>query len=219
MNSFAKRFCSLIFGLSLCAVGIVLSINANIGYAPWEVLHVGISKHLGVSIGLVSIGVGLIICLVVFFLGEKLGIGTLLNIFIIGVLMDIIFALNIIPVMENLWLGILMLIGGLFFLSLGSYFYISSGFGAGPRDSFMALFKRRSNLPIGLCRSIIEGTALLAGYFLGGQVGIGTVIAVFGIGFCIQIVFNAFNFNPSLVEHETFRETINSLRLSLEENK
>ncbi len=207
MVKFLKRLCSLVLGLFLYAFGVVLCIQANIGYAPWEVLHVGLSYRLGISIGTASIGIGLIICLIVFLLGEKLGLGTLLNILIIGLFIDIIFAVNIIPIMHNLWLGILMLIGGLFTIALGSYLYIASAFGAGPRDSLMTFLKRRFMWPVGVCRSLVEGTALFIGYLLGGQVGIGTLIAVVGIGFCVQIVFGILRFNPADVKHETLSDT------------
>ncbi len=212
---YIKRLCSLIFGLFLYALGIVFCIQANIGYAPWEVLHVGISYKLGISIGIASIGVGLIICLIVFLFGEKLGLGTILNIVLIGIFIDAIFAINIIPTMPNLWLGILVLIGGLFTIALGSYFYIGSAFGAGPRDSLMTLLKRRFGWPVGVCRSLMEGTALVIGYFLGGQVGVGTIIAVFGIGFCVQIIFGILRFNPADTKHETLVDTWRNLRTTL----
>ncbi len=213
MLKFVKRLCSLLFGLFLYAFGIVLTIQANIGYAPWDVLHVGLSYKLGISIGMAGIGVGLIICLIVFFFGEKLGLGTILNIVIIGLFIDAIFVINIIPAMNNLWLGILLLIGGLFTIALGSYFYIGSAFGAGPRDSLMTLLKRRFRWPVGLCRSLQEGSALVVGYLLGGQVGIGTLIATVGIGFCVQIVFGILHFNPAEVKHETLADTWRNLCL------
>jgi uncharacterized membrane protein YczE len=167
----------------------------------------GLSRFTGWSMGRMSISVGALICVLVLLLHEKLGLGTILNMLLIGIFMDLIFAIDIIPLLNNMWFGIVMMIAGLFIIALGSYFYMGAGFGAGPRDSLMVAVKRRLNIPVGACRAMVEGAALLAGYFLGGQVGVGTVIAVFGIGFCVQIVFKLLKFNPAAVEHETLHGT------------
>ena len=212
MGCFLRRLSSLILGLFLYAVGIVLCVQANIGCAPWDVLHMGLSYKLGITMGQISILVGAVICLAVYLLHEKLGVGTLLNMLLIGVFMDLIFALKIIPMIHYLWVGILVMIAGLFVIALGSYFYIGSGFGAGPRDSLMVSLQRRTNWPVGACRALIEGTVLLLGYILGGQVGVGTIIAVFGIGFCIQIVFYLLKFDPAKMNHETVSDTWSRLK-------
>jgi len=162
--------------------------------------------------GQISILVGALICLAVYLLQEKLGVGTLLNMLLIGVFIDLIFALKIIPVINHLWIGIIVMVAGLWIIALGTYFYIGSGFGAGPRDNLMVSLRRRSNWPVGVCRALVEGTALLLGYFLGGQVGVGTIIAVFGIGFCVQIVFHLLRFDPSKVDHETLSGTWSHFR-------
>gem|GEM_PF-185757 len=219
MRGFLRRLFSLVVGLFLYAAGIVLCIQANIGCAPWDVLHMGLSFKLGITMGQVSILVGAVVCLIVFLLREKLGIGTLLNMLLIGVFMDLLFALKIIPLINQLWVGVLVMVTGLFVIALGSYFYIGSGFGAGPRDSLMVCFKRRTGWPVGACRALVEGSALLLGYFLGGQVGIGTVMAVFGISFCIQIVFSLLRFDPAAVRHETLVGTWRALRIPTNENQ
>ena len=211
MRGFLRRFFSLILGLFLYAFGIVLCLQANIGCAPWDVLHTGLSIKLGMTVGQASILVGALICLIVFLLREKLGIGTLLNMLLIGVFIDLIFSLEIIPAMDHLWIGVIVMVSGLFVIALGSYFYIGSGFGAGPRDSLMVSLRRRTNWPVGACRALTEGSALALGYFLGGLVGIGTVIAALGIGFCVQIVFNLLRFDPVTVKHETLSDIVKNL--------
>ena len=208
MIRFIRRLFSLVFGLFLYALGIVLCIQANIGCAPWDVLHMGLSFKLGMTMGRISILVGALICLGMLLLREKLGIGTLLNMLLIGVFMDGIFSLRVIPAANRLWTGALVMVAGLFVIALGSYFYIGSGFGAGPRDSLMVSLRRRSKWPVGVCRALVEGSALLIGFFLGGQAGIGTVIAVFGIGFCVQTVFALLRFDPAAVRHETLADTL-----------
>jgi len=167
----------------------------------------GLSMKLGTTMGQMSILVGALICVIIFLLKEKLGLGTLLNMLLIGSFMDLIFIMNFIPAASNIWVGIIEMIAGLFVIALGSYFYIGSGFGAGPRDSLMVSLRRHTNWPVGACRALIEGLALLLGYILGGQAGIGTVIAVFCIGFCVQITFSLLRFDPAKVTHETLSDT------------
>ena len=205
------RFGRLIFGLFLYALGIVFTIKANIGYAPWDVFHIGISKTIGITIGAASIIVGLLVVLIVWIAKEKIGFGTLLNMILIGIFMDILFYIDIIPIFDNAILGFLELSIGLFIIAIASYFYINSGFGAGPRDSLMIFLVRKAKLPVGVIRTTLEILVTFLGWLLGGKVGIGTVIAGFWIGFCIQITFKALRFNPTKIKHQDFLETINAI--------
>jgi len=124
---------------------------------------------------------------------------------LIGLFIDLIFPY--IPKTENRIIGTLMLISGLFIIAVGSYFYIKSAFGAGPRDNLMVVLARKTKLPVGLCRGIIELLATVIGWFLGGMVGFGTVISVIAIGFCIQLVFKILRFDVTSVKHETLKDT------------
>jgi uncharacterized membrane protein YczE len=211
MKQFMLRIVSLIFGLFLYALGIVFMIQANVGYAPWDVFHVGLSHKVGISIGTASILTGILIVVIVIVLGEKIGLGTLFNMILIGVFLDLIFSVNIIPKQEKFPPGILFLILGLFIIATGSFFYIKAAFGAGPRDSLMVAVNRKTKLPIGICRSSIELIVTVAGWFLGGLVGIGTVISVIAVGFVIQLTFAVFKFVPAAVNHETLQQTIKNL--------
>ncbi|MDO9508679.1 MAG: hypothetical protein Q7I97_04955 [Thermovirgaceae bacterium] len=214
MKEFSKRFASLIFGLFLFALGIVMTMRANLGFAPWDVFHQGMSNILGISIGNASILLGLFICVAVALAGEKLGMGTLLNMVLIGIFLDRILVMGIIPKMSGFPSGVAMMMAGLFVISFGSYFYMGSGFGAGPRDSLMVVLKRKTGLPVGLCRAAIESAAVLFGWLMGGPVGLGTVLAAFGIGFCIQTTFSLLKFETTNIRHETLRETLQNLKLS-----
>jgi uncharacterized membrane protein YczE len=205
------RLLRLIFGLFLYALGITVTLKAHVGYAPWEVFHVGLASTAGISIGTASILTGLVIGSLAIVLGEKLGLGTILNMVLIGIFLDMILEFNIIPVMNNYLFGIVMLIAGLFIISLASYFYIGSGFGAGPRDSLMVALTRKTGLPIGLCRGIIEVAAVLVGWKLGGMVGIGTIISAFAIGFCIQTTFKLLKFDAKEINHESLDKTFKTL--------
>ena len=218
MKAFVLRILRLIFGLLLFAIGVVLTISANIGYAPWDVFHVGLSITTGLSIGIASIITGLAIVIIVTIAGEKIGIGTLANIILIGIFIDLIIFLDFIPIAESIVIGITMLLIGIFIISLGSYFYIKSAFGAGPRDNLMVVLNRKTKLPVGVCRGIVELTATVAGWFLGGMVGIGTIIFVVAIGFFIQTTFAIFKFKAAEVKHENILQTYKALRDAIQKN-
>lgn len=215
MKKFGRRFFSLILGLFLFALGIVMTMNANLGYAPWDVFHKGMSNILGISIGSASILLGLLICVFVALAGEKLGMGTILNMVLIGIFLDLILGLRIIPLMNSFPAGITMMMAGLFVISFGSFFYMGSAFGAGPRDSLMVVLERKTGLPVGVCRALIESSAVLFGWLMGGPVGLGTVLAAFGIGFCIQTTFSLLKFKTTGIRHETLRETLEALRRAI----
>lgn len=207
MKQFYIRLLHLLWGLFLYALGIVVTINAHIGYAPWDVFHVGFAKAVGISIGVASIITGVAIVALSVLLGEKLGLGTLLNMILIGVFLDMIIGLHILPIATSFLSGVIMLLIGLFIIALASYFYIGSGFGAGPRDSLMVVLTRKTKFPIGVCRGTIELLAVGAGWSLGGMLGIGTILSTFAIGFCVQTTFSLLNFDATKVKHETLDQT------------
>ncbi|MFA6622028.1 MAG: hypothetical protein WCV43_06720 [Candidatus Caldatribacteriota bacterium] len=207
MKDIYQRIIRLMWGLFLYSFGILLTVNAHIGYAPWDVLHVGIADTVGLTIGSISILLGIFIVIITVLLGEKVGLGTICNMIFIGLFFDGIYALKIIPVPENTFLAIVMLITGLFIIAFSTYLYIDTGFGAGPRDGLMVALARITKLPIGICRGVIEFMAVVSGWLLGGMVGIGTVLAAFGIGFCVQITFYFLKFDATKVEHETIAYT------------
>jgi uncharacterized membrane protein YczE len=198
------QFLRLILGLFLYALGIVLTIKANVGYGPWEVFHVGLGKTVGISIGTASILVGLAIVVLTVSMGERIGLGTVLNMLLIGIFIDLILGLDLIPLMANPYAGMAVLIAGLYAIAFGSYFYIGSRFGTGPRDGLMVALTRRTRLPIGVVRGSIEAAATLSGWLLGGMVGVGTVVSALAIGFCVQSAFALLRFDPTTIEHRSF---------------
>lgn len=211
MKKIMKRLLRLILGLFLYALGIVLTMKAQIGYAPWEVFHAGLGKTIGMSIGNVSILTGLLIVVLAFFMGEKLGLGTVLNMVLIGVFMDILLEAGVIPAASHWTWGFLLLMAGLFVISLASYFYIGSGFGAGPRDSLMVALTRKTGLAVGVCRGAIELAAVVTGWLMGGLLGAGTLISAFAIGLCVQFTFRMLRFDPTRIQHETLTQTFRSV--------
>lgn len=212
MNPWVKRLINLLVGTFFFALGIVMTMKANLGFAPWEVFHWGIGKVIGISVGNVSILTSLVICLIVLMMGEKLGLGTIVNFILMGLFIDLLWSLPFFPPMKGFVPGVFLMIAGLFTIAFGSYFYMNSGFGAGPRDSLMVAIERKTKLPVGLCRGIIECSVVLIGWVLGGPVGLGTVIAAFGVSLCVQVVFPLMRFEATSVEHETLDVTFKNLK-------
>jgi len=212
MKQFMFRVLNLLAGILLFALGLVLTIRADIGYAPWEVFHAGISNKTGLGIGAASIVIGILIIVAVMLFGEKFGLGTLTSMVLTGTFIDLILYMDIIPKANSLTVGIPVLLLGLLIVALGSYFYIRAGFGAGPRDNLMVVLTRKTGLPVGLCRAMVDLTVTVTGRLLGGGVGVGTLISAFTIGIFIQIIFKLFKFNVTAVKHETLGETFASLR-------
>ena len=213
MNNYMKRTIRLIFGLFLYALGSFLTIQANIGLAPWEAFSMGGAYLTHLSYGNIVVITGFIIIVIDFVYKEKIGFGTILNAILIGKFVDLIQLVNIVPKMSNFWLGLLMLLLGLFVICIGSYFYIGACLGCGPRDALMvALGKRLPKVPIGAIRGLIEGTVLIIGWLLGAKIGIGTIISVFGIGLILQFTFKLLCFDVKNIKHESVADTVKQCR-------
>ena len=195
------------WGLFLYALGIVVTMAARIGYAPWEVFHVGFANTVGISVGLAAIITGVVLGLIALLMGEKLGLGTILNMLLIGVFLDILLGFRLVPQADNFVVGIAMMVVGLFIISLATFFYIGSAFGAGPRDSLMVALTRKTKLPVGVCRGAIELVAVLVGWRLGGMIGAGTVIYAVAIGLSVQTTFKVLKFKVALIRHESVDQT------------
>ena len=170
----------LILGLILFGLGETLLITANAGVSPWTVLAQGISVKTGYSIGITTFIVSIGVLFLWLPLKQKPGIGTILNTIIISVMIDV--SLPYLPSPELLVLQILQVIIGVVIVGLGSGFYLIANLGPGPRDGLMTGLQKITNLSLALIRSIIEICAVIVGWYLGGVVGIGTVVFALGIG-------------------------------------
>ena len=196
----------------LYAVGIVLTINANLGLAPWDIFHQGISKHIGISMGQVSISIGIILVILNSIFKEKLGWGTLGNMIFIGIFIDILMMNELLPVSTSVISGIIMMVIGMLTIAFASYLYMSSALGAGPRDGLMVILTKKTGKSVRFIRNSIEISVSIMGYMLGGYVGIGTVIMAFTLGYFIQFVFKITKFEINKVEHRFIDEDINFIR-------
>ena len=181
--NFKPKFLTSFFlclGLVFFGLGEGLLIVSTTGNSPWSVLAEGISINLKVSIGIVTFFISVFVLILWFFLNQKPGIGTLLNIIIIAIMIDVsIFFFN--PPSDILFKYFLAILSVLL-VGLGSGFYLIANLGPGPRDGLMTGIQRKTNFPIALVRAILEISVVGIGWYLGGTVGIGTLMFAFGIG-------------------------------------
>lgn len=201
MSQMVQKLIRLFIGLFLYAIGIVMTINANLGLSPWDVFHQGITYLTGITMGQATIAVGIIIVMINAVLGERLGWGTLFNMFFIGFFMDLIMLNHLIPILNDVFSGVMMMFLGMFIIGIASYFYIGAGLGSGPRDGLMIALTKKTHKSVRFIRNSIEISALMIGYLLGGYVGLGTLIMSVALGYTIQFVFKLFKFNINSVEH------------------
>ena len=170
----------LVIGLILFGLGETMLIAANVGVSPWTVLAQGISIKTGYSIGISTFIVSIGVLIFWIPLKQKPGIGTILNTIIISIVLDV--SLPYLPTPESFFLQALQVFIGVIIVGLGSGFYLISNLGPGSRDGLMTGLQKKTNLPIALIRATIEVSAVVFGFYLGGVVGIGTLVFAFGIG-------------------------------------
>ena len=175
-----KTLIYLVLGLSLFAIGETLLITANQGVSPWTVLAQGISFQTNLSIGITTFIVSLVVLILWYPLKQKPGLGTILNIILISIIIDL--STPILPYPKSFLFQIIQSIVAVFLVGLGSGFYLTTNLGPGPRDGLMTGLQNLTNQPIALIRTIIEVSAVGIGFYLGGIVGIGTLLFAFGIG-------------------------------------
>jgi len=208
MKIAGEKIIRLMVGYFLYGVGIVMSVNAGLGLSPWGVFSQGMSVQLGMTLGTAVMASGAVILIFDILLGERIGWGTVGNVYFIGTFIDLIDASGFIPVFDSIFLRLLQVILSLAVVSMATYLYLSAQMGSGPRDGLMVALTKRTGKPVGLIRTIIETAALIAGYLMGGIVGWGTLIMSLGIGPCIQFTFKVFKFDVRQVTHRTIDQDI-----------
>ena len=175
----------LIFGLVIFGLGEGLLILSTTGNSPWSVLAEGISNTTSLSIGAATFFISVSVLFLWIFIKQKPGLGTIFNIIIIAGMIDI--TLNFFDAPSSVWMKYFLAIFSVLLVGLGSRIYLVANLGPGPRDGLMTGLTKLTNLPIALVRAFLEISAVLAGWYLGGTVGAGTLIFAFGIGPCVAL--------------------------------
>ena len=210
-----KQILRIVLGLFLFSLGIVMTIEAGLGVAPWDVFHDGLSKTVGITMGSASIVVGFLVVILDVVLGQNIGWSTVLNMLLIGIFMDVLMLNNLVPTFQGVIPSFIMLILGVFAQGYGCFIYVTVGYGAGPRDGLMIALAKKTGKSVRFVKSGSEIVAVIIGFILGGHFGIGTVImAVFG-GVIFQFTFKTVNFDIKSVEHRFIQDDIKMLREKL----
>ena len=201
-----QKYASLMFGLLLYSVGILTTIYAGLGVSPWDAFHLGIVNHTPLTLGQTSQLVGVAIIFLCIPLKVIPGFGTIANMYFIGLFIDIINVSGLIPHAHGLPQQICMLLAGVLIIGWATYFYLSAGMGSGPRDSLMLALTQLLNTRVWIVRTALEVTVVILGYFLGGPIGIGTVVTALLIGPSIQLAFSIMHRDPKAIRHRNIKE-------------
>lgn len=183
--------------------GIYLTIQANIGAAPWDVLNLGVSKSLGIQYGTASIAISFTILMIDILLKEPIGIAMFIDAIVVGKAVDFFNRLHLVAPCRSLQTAVPVMLLGLVILAYTQYTYMMASLGCGPRDTLLVgLAKRVPRVPIGAVSITLLGTATLIGWLLGGPVGIGTLICAFGAGPIMQLAFSTVHFDATGIRHQ-----------------
>lgn len=206
-----QRSVHLLVGLVLYGVGCGVMVQAGIGLDPWTVFAQGVSVQTGIGIGWVTNLIGFLVLLLWIPLRQRPGIGTIANILLVGTSMQL--TIMIIPRVPGFGWGVLTFLAGMVLVALASGIYLGTDLGAGPRDGLMTGLHSRFGWPIWAGRLAVEATVLLAGWMLGGSVGLGTVLFAAGIGPLVHIALPLFDRRrPHAPRRGTARPLVGAVR-------
>ena len=180
-----STFFFLCFGLSLFGLGEGLLIVSFTGASPWSVLAQGISLNVNLSIGTITLLISIAVLILWIPLGQKLGMGTILNALIIAIMIDL--CIKYVPTPSNYIHQLILAVISVITVGIGGGIYLVSNLGAGPRDGLMIGLQKLTNFPIAVVRATLEISVVSIGWYLGGTVGVGTLLFAFGIGPCVAL--------------------------------
>jgi uncharacterized protein len=185
------RYAGLVFGLFLCAAGIVALLESERGLSPWDVLHQGLAQNTPLTYGTANIAVGVLVLALSWRLGARVGPGTVGNAILIGLFIEVLVRIPAVEALseEGLAVRTVVLVAGIWLVAVGSAFYLGAALGAGPRDSLMLVLALRSGWRLGVVRTLLESSVVVAGAFLGGTIGVGTIAFALLIGPALEASF------------------------------
>ena len=193
---FARDFVVIQFGFFLFGVSINMTVQANLGLSPWDVLHMALTYHLPITLGEASIAVAFLVAVVDVILRETLGWGTIANVVFIGVWIDLMKPF--VPQVPSVyWIQGAYLLLGTVVMGFATAIYIGVDSGAGPRDSLMLALSRVGGTSVRLARTVVEVSAVVVGWLLGGPAWVGTLIFAVTIGPAVQLAFRILKIHPS----------------------
>jgi uncharacterized membrane protein YczE len=190
MQAMTRRLLQLYAGLLLYGLSMALQVQAMLGLGPWDVFHEGVANHTGLSFGTVVVVASVGVLLLWIPLRQKPGLGTISNVFVVGIAAD--FGLSFIPEGETLPVQLLMLSAGVGLNAVAGAAYLGANFGPGARDGLMTGLVRKTGVSVGKVRTGLELTIMAIGFALGGTVGLGTIVYALSIGPLLQLMIPTF---------------------------
>lgn len=210
-----RRICIAAVGLFIYSFGFYLQLRIGIGGSPWHALNQGLSQILDITFGQVSILVSIGVVVFDLLMREPIGIGTLLDAFMVGWGTDFFLWLDIVPYQSGIAPSLVVLLLSLIISCVGARIYMGAGLSCGPRDAMMvAIGKRIPQFSIGTIVILISAFVAVIGWIMGGSVGIGTLFNLLGQGVVMDLVFKVLSFEPRSVEHEGLAQTIRAFSLA-----
>jgi uncharacterized membrane protein YczE len=208
-----KKLCRVFLGLLIYSFGVYLTIAANIGLAPWDCFCMGISQHIPLNYGSTMVLVSVTAILIQLLFRESIGFATTFDALLTGRLTQLYLDISPYPENHSLWLGIVLLLLGFLIIDLGIYVYMSAELGSGPKDGLtIVIGKKLPKIPIGMIGILLWSVVTLIGWMLGGSVGIGTLLSIFGAGFVMHIFYDTIGFEPRKLKHKSLKETFRLMK-------
>ena len=210
-----RQWLQITAGLLVFSLGVHLTIYANIGLSPWDCMSMGLSYHTPLNYGLSVTVISVIVLIIDLIMHERIGWGTVIDALLTGNFIQVFNDLNPLPENHSVWIGIGCMLIGFVIMAIGMWIYMLGAQGCGPRDALLVgLGKRLHRLPIGLVEILLWSVVTIAGWLMGGPVGIGTLLSTFGAGAVMQLVYSTVHFEPRDVKHRDIIETTRELLAS-----
>jgi len=217
LKGYAKRIFIVTFGLVFAAYGVGLTVTAQLGVSPWDVFSQGValqlSKVLGkeIMMGTITQITAALVIIVDVALKEKIGIATIIDTCIFGGALNFFLKHNMLPYPQAFPVKFILMVLGYFIWGLGIYIYMKQALGSGPKDALFVIFAKRK-IPVAIAKNSIEAVVFIIGWIMGGTIGIGTVVAVFAMGYIIEFWFKVFKFDVTKVENESIIDTAKNIK-------
>ena len=206
-----RQWLQIIAGLFIFSIGVHLTIFANIGLAPWDCLAMGLSYHIPLNYGMTVTAISVVIVCIDLLMKERIGFGTIFDALLVGNMIQLLNDLNPLPLNKGILTGIPIMLLGFVFMAVGQWIYMSGAQCCGPRDMLLVgIGKRLPKVPIGVVEVLLWAAVVTVGWMLGGPVGVGTLLSVFGAGLVMQAVLTVVHFEPREVQNRDCAEVLKS---------
>ena len=212
-ESFGFRLFETVLGLAIAGVAFYMIVKANIGLSPWDAFAMAVSYYIPITYGQAVQLVGIVVLAADLLMREKIGLGTLEDVLIVGWVIDLMSLWDPMPVCGTTVEGVAVMIAALLLIGLGQFLYMRAGLSCGPRDALtVGIGRRMRKLPIGAVQCIMQGVVFVVALVMGGPIGVGTFVFAFCAGPAAQLVFNLCRFEPRDVEHEGLLQSLGRLK-------